>query len=128
MKFHHLGIATENIEFEVQRLRKLFPGLKNFKRCFDPLQDVELCLLEVGGVKIELVSGEKVKNYLRRGNKVYHICFEVDSLEEKIKDLTNRGCILISPPKPAVLFDDRKVCFLITPMMFLIELLEVNDE
>jgi len=125
MKFHHLGIATENIEFEVQRLRKLFPGLKNFKRCFDPLQDVELCLLELGGVKIELVSGEKVKNYIKRGVKIYHICFEVDNLEGKIEDLVNAGCMLVSSPKPALLFGGRKVCFMITPMGFLIELLEV---
>jgi methylmalonyl-CoA/ethylmalonyl-CoA epimerase len=125
MKFHHLGVATENIEFEVQRLRKLFPGLKNLKKCFDPLQDVELCLLELGGVKIELVSGEKVKNYIKRRVKVYHICFEVDNLERRIEDLVNAGCMLVSSPKPALLFGGRKVCFMITPMGFLIELLEV---
>ena len=127
MRFHHLGIATEDMDSELGMWKKFFSEVlegKAVKRCFDPLQEVELCLFEVGNLKIELVSGEKVKNFLKRGAKIYHICFEVNNLERKIENLTNMGCILVSPPKPAILFEGRRVAFLITPMGFLIELLE----
>ena len=115
------------MDFELGMWKKFFSEVlegKAVKRCFDPLQEVELCLFEAGNLKIELVSGEKVKNFLRRGTKIYHICFEVDNLERKIENLINKGCILVSSPKPAILFEGRRVAFLITPMGFLIELLE----
>ena len=127
MKFHHVGITVEDIDSGLQMWKEIFIDVLeqlSVKKCFDPLQEIELCLFEVGNLKIELVSGEKVKNFLRRGTKIYHICFEVDNLERKIENLINKGCILVSPPKPAVLFEGRRVAFLITPMGFLIELLE----
>jgi methylmalonyl-CoA/ethylmalonyl-CoA epimerase len=127
MKFHHVGITVEDIDSGLQMWKEIFIDVLeqlSVKKCFDPLQEVELCLFEAGNLKIELVSGEKVKNFLRRGTKIYHICFEVDNLERKIENLINKGCILVSPPKPAVLFEGRRVAFLITPMGFLIELLE----
>ena len=127
MKFHHVGITVEDIDSGLQMWKEVFIDvLEQFsvKQCFDPLQEVELCLFEAGNLKIELVSGEKVKNFLRRGTKIYHICFEVDNLERKIENLINKGCILVSSPKPAILFEGRRVAFLITPMGFLIELLE----
>jgi methylmalonyl-CoA/ethylmalonyl-CoA epimerase len=124
MEFHHLGIATEDIDNEVSQLRKIFPFLKIIKRVFDNLQDVELCLIEIGGLNIELISGKKVKSFLKRGNKLYHICFQVKNLDGEIANLVNNGCMLISPPKPAILFENKKVCFLITPTKVIIELLE----
>ena len=127
MKFQHVGITVEDIDSGLQMWKEIFIDVLeqlSVKKCFDPLQEVELCLFEAGNLKIELVSGEKVKNFLRRGTKIYHICFEVDNLERKIENLINKGCILVSPPKPAVLFEGRRVAFLITPMGFLIELLE----
>jgi methylmalonyl-CoA/ethylmalonyl-CoA epimerase len=121
MRFHHLGIATEDVESELKIWKKFFADVSgefSAKRCFDPLQEVELCLFEVGDLKIELVSGERVRNFLKRGVKIYHICFEVDDLERKMKDLINMGCMLVNPPKPALLFDGKRVTFLITPMGF----------
>ena len=127
MKFHHLGIATEDIDLELRKWKKVFSGVSgelSIERCSDPLQEVELCPFELGSLKVELVSGEKVKNFLKRGAKIYHVCFEVDNLERKIEDLIDIGCILVNSPKPALLFEGRRVAFLITPMGFLIELLE----
>jgi len=68
----------------------------------------------------------KVKNFLKKGISIYHICFEVNNLEKYIENLTNNGCILISSLTPAILFKGRKVVFLVTSMGFLIELLEAE--
>lgn len=126
MRFHHLGVATESIEDEIQVLKDTFPNVKIIKRCFDPLQEADLCLLEFAGMKLELVASKKVRSYINRGIKIYHICLEVSNIEKDIRAFANKGYMLIAPPKPAVLFDNREVCFLMSPDMLLIELLEAE--
>jgi len=128
MRFHHVGIITEDADSELQKFRYLFREVKNVKSCFDPFQEAELRFFELGNLNVELVDSRKSRSLLRRGIKIYHLCFEVKDLEEKLKELISAGCMLITPPTKATLFEGKKVCFLATPMGFLLELLEQTDE
>ena len=71
-------------------------------------------------VNIELVSGEMVKDLVKKKITYYHICYEVKNIQKSIDSFKNS--ILISPPKEAILFNNKKVAFLYTPIG-LIELL-----
>ena len=124
MKFHHIGIACQ--KDKVKKLISFFSLFRGklIKNIFDDKQNANLYLIKIGDIYFEIIEGKVVKNLLKRGISIYHICFISDNLEEDIKLLTNFGCILISPPKPAVLFNNKKVCFLLTPFNFFIELLE----
>jgi len=124
MKFHHLGIACKDLELAKVWVSRMHSIVKEGKPVFDPLQNATLVLLHTAeGLLIEMISGEQVQHIVKRGTNFYHICYSVSTIDQSVKDLEGKGAIVISSPKPAVLFDGRKVAFLHTPMG-MIELLE----
>ncbi|WP_164123636.1 VOC family protein [Sphingobacterium sp. xlx-130] len=129
MKVHHYGVATKSIEKSV----KVFLSL-GYEVCskvvFDPLQGVNLLFLKnVNDHLIELVEPAQEDNPVSKilsksGSSLYHICYEIENLEDKIEELKKQRFILILPPTPAIAFDGRKICFLYNSTLGLIELLE----
>ena len=120
MKFHHLGIATENLEKTLEWMKSKFEIEYISDIVFDRNQNAKLVLIKTKDIVFELVSGDIVKNLINKNITYYHICYEVESIEKTIEELNG---ILISPPKNAVLFNNKKVCFVMTNIG-LIELLE----
>jgi methylmalonyl-CoA/ethylmalonyl-CoA epimerase len=113
MKFHHVGVACKDIQAELQSIRKLHKIIEETPVVFDENQKAELCMITVeDGLNIELVSGAPVENLLKKRISYYHICYEVDDIDQSIETLIENGGMLISPPKEAILFNNRKVAFL----------------
>lgn len=88
-------------------------------------------LRKMGGVTIELVAPlddkNPVSNTLAKMKNVsvpYHICYEVEDIEETIGELKKRGYMLIQKLAPAIAFDNRRVVFMLKREVGLIELLE----
>lgn len=124
LKFHHLGLACENIPAALEFLRHSGMLAHHGDIVRDELQDAELCWTETsGGPPIELVSGPVVSGLVRKGVHLYHSCWQTDDLAGSIADLQAQGALLVSPAKPAVLFGGRRVAFLATTAG-LVELLE----
>jgi methylmalonyl-CoA/ethylmalonyl-CoA epimerase len=121
MKFHHIGIATNNIKKTFEFVKNNFNIIKFTDIIYDKNQNAHLQMIYTKDVNIELVSGEIVKDLIKKKISYYHICYEVKDMQEAINNFENS--ILISPPKKAILFKNRKVAFLLTPIG-LIELLE----
>lgn len=124
MKFHHIGIATENIDSLLEKIRKYF-NIKNITDIiYDELQDANLCMITLeDGTKLELISGNVVNNIVNKKRYLYHTCYSTDNLDKTIKDLLNDGAILVSDAKEAILFDKKRVAFLMWDLG-LIELVE----
>ncbi len=126
MKLHHLGIACADIKETLAMIKKMFPVTGQTAIIHDPEQNADLCLVSVlESPPLELISGPVVDTLVKKGVLLYHTCWAVDDLEAVIARFCETGCRLISGPKKAVLFDDRRVAFLITPTGFM-ELLEVS--
>lgn len=126
MKFHHVGVACKDIQAELLNIRKLHKVIEETLVIFDPNQEAELCMVTVeDGLNIEFVSGKPVENLLKKRISYYHICYEVDDIDKTIEDLTEKGGMLISPTKEAVLFNNRKVAFLMLSYG-IVELLNSN--
>ncbi len=124
MKFHHIGIATQDINSCLQFVKNNFDINHISDIVYDKNQDANLCLINLqDGSNIELVCGEIVKNYLKKRIFLYHTCFEVKDIHQSVQKLQKQDCILIVKPVEAILFDDRKVAFL-QSKLGLIELLE----
>ena len=125
MRHHHIGCACKDIEKTADKLCKLFAAERG-DTIYDPQQDANLCMLTMpDGTFVELVSGRVVEGYLKKRMSYYHICYEVDGLENAISSMGTNGAVVVSPPKPAVLFNGRRVAFIMTPMG-LVELLEAE--
>ena len=126
MKFHHIGIACNNIEIEIENIKRIHNVNKISEIVYDNEQDASLCIIEIeNGISIELISGNIVKNYIKKHITYYHVCYEIYDINIEIERLTSLGAILISKVKPAILFNGRKVAFL-QLSYGLIELLETK--
>ena len=122
--FHHLGLACADIAETLEFFRRNGMLLRHGSILNDPLQDADLCWVETtGGPPVELISGPVVAGLIKKGIHFYHHCWQTQDLEDSLADLQAQGALLISPAKPAVLFDGRRVAFLSTPAG-LLELLE----
>ena len=124
MKLHHIGIATENIKETIASLQKKLSIKEIGEIIYDPLQDGYLCIVTLeDGSLLEFISGNVVKTYLKKHIYQYHMCYEVNDLEETVEKWEKNGAMLVSAPKEAVLFNGKKVAFLLTEIG-LVEFLE----
>ena len=124
MKFHHIGIATEDIEKSIEKLKKYFDIKEISKIVYDKNQDANLCMLEMSdGIMIELISGGVVSNLVKKRQYLYHTCYSVKNIDEMIEKLTSDGAFLVREAKEAILFNNKRVAFLMWDLG-LIELVE----
>lgn len=129
MKVHHYGLATKSIEKSVKAFVSL--GYKTTSEViFDPLQGVNLLFLKnENDHLIELVEPAQIDNPVSKiltkvGNSLYHICYEVDNLDESIATLKKERFMVVLEPTPAIAFNNKRISFLYNPALGLIELLE----
>lgn len=128
MKLHHIGVACKDIGTEMESIARIHAVVHRTPAVFDPEQQATLALLTLAdGTRIELVAGHPVENLLKKKITYYHLCFEVENIDDEIDKLMKNGAILLSPPKPALLFGGRKVAFLHVSYG-IIELLSQNQE
>ncbi len=124
MKFHHIGIATEDIDKMISKLKKFFKIKEISDIVYDKNQDANLCMITLeDGIKIELISGNVVSNIVKKRQYLYHTCYSVNDLDATIKTLIDDGALLVRESKEAILFNNKKVAFLMWNLG-LIELLE----
>jgi methylmalonyl-CoA/ethylmalonyl-CoA epimerase len=125
-RVHHVGVACRAIEPVRTWLHATHRVVDDSGVVHDPCQRADLCLLTLDdGPAIELVSGEVVAGLVERGHSYYHLCYEVADLATAVSTLTSGECRPVAPPAPAVLFDGRRVAFLLGPIG-LTELLEAG--
>jgi len=121
MTFHHIGIATKDIDKTLAWVKTQFNVVKISEKIYDNNQNAYLQMIETKDVNIELVSGNVVEKFIKKNITYYHICYKVDNLEESIKNFNQS--IVISKPMEAILFNNCRVAFLLTPIG-IVELLE----
>lgn len=124
MKMHHIGIAVDDIERMKEYMGKLFEIQESSETVYDANQDANLCMLSMAdGTQIELIAGKVVEKLVKKRTYLYHTCYEVEDIEAQIEALVAEGSMLISEPKEAILFQNRRVAFL-TSNLGLMELVE----
>jgi methylmalonyl-CoA/ethylmalonyl-CoA epimerase len=130
-RFHHLGIAVQDLVKAIPLYRDLF-GYELISGPFDdPIQKVSVCFLSrgAGDMTFELVmpaagTDSPVMRLLNQGGSAYHVCYEVPSIDDAIEHLKGQKCGVLSKPVPAVAFQGRSIAWLSTPTRQLIELVQ----
>ncbi|MDY4562835.1 MAG: VOC family protein [Candidatus Cryptobacteroides sp.] len=124
MRIHHIGIACKNIKKAIKAYSSMYNVINVSEILHDELQNADLCILKTDtGLDVEFISGEKVANLIKSRVTYYHLCYSVENIEDAIIHFEENGCIVVSDPKPAILFGGKRVAFLMTPTG-LIELVE----
>lgn len=126
MELHHIGIACADITKSIIHIKKIYTVISTSKTVFDDQQQASLCIIKTAnGITIELIAGTPVTDLLKKGISYYHLCFKVGNIHAEIERLKNNGAVLVSPPKPAILFENKLIAFMYAHSG-LIELLEEN--
>lgn len=124
MKIHHIGIACKNINKAIKAYSSMYNVESVSDIVHDELQNADLCILKTDtGLDVEFISGEQVASLLKSRINYYHLCYSTEDIEKEISRFEEKGCVVVSELKPAILFGGKRVAFLMTPTG-LIELVE----
>ncbi len=129
LKFHHIGVATKNIEREFATYEKL--GYKRDGDVFcDEIQKIRgLFITAPGHPCLELLENVSddgpLTTVLDKGIKYYHTAYQVENidaaLEWAVEDL---NAIIICPITEATYFE--KICFLMLRNRAIIEFVQLK--
>jgi methylmalonyl-CoA/ethylmalonyl-CoA epimerase len=129
--FHHYGFVVKSIDGAVKNFAESLDANWDGKIIHDPLQVVRVTFLQPrtpGNPVVELIepAGDRspVLGFLKRGGGLHHLCYEVDDLEKQLEIARSMGMLVTRPPRPAVAFDGRRIAFVYTKHLLLLELLE----
>lgn len=129
MKLHHIGFVVKDLSATLNTLESVL-GLKPMSEPYlDRIQQVNEIFVKTEPTMIQLFEpvseNSPVKNFLKKhGEKLHHLCFQVDSLDKALKELEEKGIKIIW--KPFKGFDGRRVAFIDPGQLrgLLIELVE----
>ena len=127
MKIDHLGYAVKEINKAKSVFEKL--GYLFEETITDNDRNIYIAFGEMNGYRIELVApisyGSPVDNYLTNvGATPYHICYVSENIDEDIKTLEKNRFKVIIPLAPAIAFGGKKVVFMYSLTIGIIEIAE----
>jgi methylmalonyl-CoA/ethylmalonyl-CoA epimerase len=131
-KLLHVGVAVPSLGPTTELLSSLF-GYKVVSGPFDdPIQKVTVNFLaksEDDVAEIELIAPLSADSPItsmlaKSGGGAYHLCFETSDIEQALVHAKKNGCMVVSPPVPAVAFDGRRIAWIYTRSRQLFELVE----
>jgi methylmalonyl-CoA/ethylmalonyl-CoA epimerase len=125
-RLHHLGLACPSLEAEHGRLAAI-GAVDDGAPFVDPGLGIRGRFVMLGDARVELLeeweASGVLASWLRGPARFYHLAYLVDDLDAEVAAL-EPGARLIRGPQPAVAFDGRRVAFLVTPSLLMIELVE----
>lgn len=111
----HIGIAVKSMS-DANALFESLLGVKNYKVEDVVSEGVSTSFFNVGNTKVELLEARNSESAIskfieKRGEGIHHIAFEVENIEQSIKELKEKGFSFTSeyPRKGA---DNKLVCFI----------------
>lgn len=127
MKVDHIGYAVKSIDKAKRSLETL--GYVFEETIEDRDRNIFIAFGELDGYKVELVSpisGESpVDMHLTKiGPTPYHICYKSNDIEADIERLTANRFKVSIPLAPAVAFGNKRVVFMYSLAVGLIEIVE----
>lgn len=127
MNIDHIGYAVKDINKAKSVFEKL--GYSFEKTVTDNNRNIFISFGKMDGYRIELIapisSGSPIDNYLANiGATPYHICYVSENIEEDIKNLEKNRFKVMIPLTPAVAFDNKRVVFMYSLAVGMIEIVE----
>lgn len=133
LRFDHLGLVVG----EIDSGRDFLAGALGVQRWTEVITDPDLGVsvqfgLGDDGPCFELVAplGDRspVRGALRsRGNILNHVAYLTDRLQSQGERMRSMGCVAAGKPRPAVAYGGRMVQFWVSPLRFMVELVEAPE-
>lgn len=133
MRFDHIGVVAKTLQEGRAALESYFPIAGWTGEFTDSINGVfvQFCR-DTSGVCYELVAplGDRspVHGALNaQHNIVNHVAYLVSDLSAEARRLQVAGAIPIGKPKSAIAYGGRRIQFFVTPMRFLVEIIEAPN-
>lgn len=130
MIFDHIGLFVSDLEDGRRKLAGMLPIIEYS----EPIDDAGLKVrvqfaTDSSRIRYELVApfgeGNPVSGVLMTGKAILnHVAYRVSGLPAAGERLRQEGAIPLGPARPALAFGSRPVIFYLTPLRFIIELIE----
>lgn len=131
MIFHHLGLVVSKIADGQKALEQVFGAMSWESPICDPIQKVNVCFgrqlsSEVLYELIEPLSSDSpiAETLKSKRNILNHVAYKTNTFDAKRAELRSLGYMPVTKPQPAVAFGGARVVFLLTPLNFILELIE----
>ena len=129
MKVHHVGYYVTDIDEARNEFLSL--GYEKESECIlDEERKITVQFLKNDTYRVELVAPAEgctlfPKSIKKMGATPYHICYECADMEKTMNEWQGKGFMLVRPPSPAVAIANRRVAFLYSDAIGMIELVEI---
>ena len=95
----HIGIAVRNLDEAVETYRKMFGIEPAFVEVSDEFK-VRVAFIPVGEVLVEFIEATDESSAVtqwieKHGESINHIAYRVENIDEKLKELKQRGVKLL---------------------------------
>lgn len=133
MIFDHVGIVVRDMDQGEASVRASLPIIARSERFDDVNLGVSVRFLkDKSGLLFELLAPlgpaspvERIAS--TRVGVINQIAYRVPDLTAAARELRLSGALPIGPPKPAIAFSGAKVQFFMTPVGFVLELIEAIE-
>lgn len=130
MIFDHIGLFVPDIETGRRQLQALLPIVSWTEVTDDPVIHVRVQFgVDRSGIRYELVAPlgdpNPVSGVLATGKNVLnHVAYRCSDFAAAMATLRRQGAAPLGRPQPAVAFGGARVMFYLTPLRFIIELID----
>ncbi len=130
LTFDHLGLVVESIgrgRVAMQEMLNICSWTEVFN---DPINGVIIQFgRDSGGICYELLEplDERSPVFAALSNRKHilnHLAYRVENLADGADHMVRSGCVPTSKAKPAIAYGGRKIQFFVTPLHFVVELIE----
>lgn len=134
MKFNHIGIFAKNLKEGKKYIYDIFDIKKVSKEFHDKELKVSVQFFsDTSGITYEIVSpfgkNNPVDKVLKQNKNILnHVAYTTKLFNKEVKKLRKKGFAPLGKAKKAVAFNNAKVIFFITPLNFIIEIIEEKYE
>jgi methylmalonyl-CoA/ethylmalonyl-CoA epimerase len=133
MQFDHVGLIVRDLVLGRRRLAAILPIVQWTAEFHDPGNGVRVQFGQCATPPIyELVApldadSPVSKTLAKGGNILNHLAYLVPDIRTASERLRRGGSAEIGPPRPAVAYGGRRIQFFMTPLRFIIEIVEAPE-
>jgi methylmalonyl-CoA/ethylmalonyl-CoA epimerase len=130
MRLHHIGIIVNDLNTGAKFIKEICQVTKISRTISDKNIGVKIKFLSSKDkLLFELISpygkNSPIKNLLNKKKSIInHLAYKVKNLELGMENLKKKKCLQITNPIAAKAFNGKKVVFFMTPLHYIIELIE----
>jgi methylmalonyl-CoA/ethylmalonyl-CoA epimerase len=133
VKFDHIGVVVADMS-EGRRLLSAMFRIEGWTEVFDDAEIGVYVQFGIGtdGPCYELIAPRSEDSPVSRTlkamkNILNHVAYLVDDLDSTAGELRARGCVPVADPQPAAAYDGNRVQFFMSPLRFMIEIIEAPE-